>query len=103
MGDQQTVIRGGFGVFYGAIVGDTALQQLTAPGFQGTNAYQEEVGGTLANPFGADPYPNYGNSVGNGFGVCTPTRIVGCGTELTQPTIPNPFLTGGAEPLASAP
>ena len=34
MGDQQTVIRGGFGVFYGAIVGDTALQQLTAPGFR---------------------------------------------------------------------
>ena len=35
MGDQEMVIRGGFGVFYGAIVGDTALQQLTAPGFQG--------------------------------------------------------------------
>jgi hypothetical protein len=97
MGDQQTVIRGGFGVFYGAIVGDTALQQLTAPGYQGTNAYFEEVGGTLANPFGPDPFPNYGNSVGNGFGVCTPARFVGCGTDLTQPTIPNPFISGGAE------
>src|ERR1700752_1417479 len=78
-GDQEMVIRGGFGVFYGAIVGDTALQQLTAPGFQGTNAYFEEVGGTLANPFGPDPFPLFG----------TP--------DLLQPTIPNPFTTGGAE------
>jgi hypothetical protein len=85
MGDQQTVIRGGFGVFYGAVVGDTALQQLTAPGFQGTNAYFEEVGGTLANPFGPDPYPLFGNNVSGG------------GTDLLQPTIPNPFITGGAE------
>jgi hypothetical protein len=96
-GDQAMVIRGGFGVFYGAIVGDTALQQLTAPGFQGTNAYFEEVGGSLANPFGADPYPNFGNSVGNGFGPCFPGHTAGCGTDLTQPSIPNPFLTGGAE------
>lgn len=78
-GEQEMVIRGGFGVFYGAIVGDTALQQLTAPGFQGTNAYFEEVGGTLADPFGPDPFPLYG----------TP--------DLVQPTIPNPFLTAGAE------
>jgi hypothetical protein len=74
LGDQATVFRGGFGVFYGAIIGDTALQQLTAPGYQGTNAYFEEVGGTLANPFAPDPFPNYG----------TP--------DLLQPTIPNPFL-----------
>jgi len=79
LGNQEMVVRGGFGVFYGAIVGDTALQQLTAPGFQGTNAYFEEVGGTLANPFGPDPFPLYG----------TP--------DLVQPTIPNPFLSGGAE------
>lgn len=79
LGDQQMVVRGGFGIFYGAIVGDTALQQLTAPGYQGTNAYEEEVGGTLANPFGADPYPNFG----------TP--------DLVQPTIRNPFTTSGAE------
>ncbi|MEJ7711563.1 MAG: TonB-dependent receptor [Pyrinomonadaceae bacterium] len=74
LGDQETVIRGGFGVFYGAIVGDTALQQLSAPGYQGTNAYEEEVGGPLADPFAPDPYPNYG---------------IG---ELLQPTIVNPFL-----------
>jgi hypothetical protein len=79
LGDQQMVIRGGFGIFYGAIVGDTALQQLTAPGFQGTNAYFEEVGGTLANPFGPDPFPGFG----------TP--------DLLQPTIPNPFTNSGAE------
>ena len=37
MGNQETVIRGGFGIFYGAIIGDTALQQLTRswlPGHQ---------------------------------------------------------------------
>lgn len=84
-GDQEMVVRGGFGVFYGAIIGDTALQQLTAPGFQGTNAYFEEVGGTLANPFGPDPFPAFGNNVSGG------------GTDLTQPTIPNPFATAGAE------
>jgi len=83
-GDQASVIRGGFGVFYGAIVGDTALQQLTAPGFQGTNAYFEEVGGTLADPFGPDPYPGYG----------TP--------DLVQPTIQNPFVGAGAEQVGVA-
>lgn len=83
-GEQEMVVRGGFGVFYGAIVGDTALQQLTAPGYQGTNAYFEEVGGTLANPFGPDPFPNYG----------TP--------DLVQPTIPNPFQSAGAEQVGVA-
>lgn len=85
MGDQASVIRGGFGVFYGAVVGDTALQQLTAPGYQGTNAYFEEVGGPLANPFAPDPFPAFGNNVSGG------------GTDLTQPTIPNPFVSAGAE------
>ncbi|MBA3439761.1 MAG: TonB-dependent receptor [Pyrinomonadaceae bacterium] len=83
LGDNATVIRGGFGVFYGSIIGDTALQQLTAPGYQGTNAYFEEVGGLLANPFGPDPYPNFGNPA--------PTSTTG-ETELLQPTIENPFL-----------
>ncbi len=81
-GERQGVIRGGFGVFYGAIIGDTALQQLTAPGFQSSEAYFEEVGGPLSNPFAPDPYPNFGNNVS------------GAGTDLTQPTIPNPFLSG---------
>lgn len=81
-GERQGVLRGGFGVFYGAIIGDTALQQLTAPGFQSSEAYFEEVGGPLSNPFAPDPYPNFGNNVS------------GSGTDLTQPTIPNPFLSG---------
>lgn len=74
LGERQTVIRGGFGVFYGAVVGDAVLQQLSAPGYQGTNAYEEEVGGPLANPFAPDPFPNFG----------TPSPL--------QPTIVNPFL-----------
>lgn len=59
IGENQTVIRGGIGQYYGAIIGDTALQQLTATGYEGTNAYFPLPGGTLANPFGADPYPLY--------------------------------------------
>jgi hypothetical protein len=74
LGEQATVIRGGFGVFYGAIIGDTALQQLSAPGYQGTNAFFDDLAGTLADPFGPDPYPNFG----------TP--------DLLQPQITNPFL-----------
>jgi hypothetical protein len=75
LGDQETVIRGGFGVFYGAVIGDTALQQLTAPGFQGTNAFFDPLGGTLADPFAADPFPLRGG---------------------VQQTIPNPFLNASA-------
>jgi hypothetical protein len=74
-GEQDTVIRGGFGVFYGAIIGDTALQQLTAPGYQGTNAFFGEMAGTLADPFAPDPFP-----LRNGV----------------QPTIPNPFASASA-------
>lgn len=85
LGEQATVIRGGFGVFYGAIIGDTALQQLSAPGYQGTNAYFEEVGGTLADPFAPDPYPNFG----------TP--------DLVQPTIENPFLNRSAPIVGVSP
>lgn len=81
-GDQEMVIRGGFGVFYGAIIGDTALQQLTAPGYQGTNAFFAEMGGTLANPFAPDPFP-----LRNG----------------TQPTIPNPFAVAGAPVVGVSP
>jgi hypothetical protein len=86
LGNRQTVIRGGVGVFYGSIVGDTALQQLNAAGYQGTNAYFEEVGGLLENPFGPDPYPTFGNNVS------------GTGTVPLQPTITNPFLSA-ASPL----
>jgi outer membrane receptor protein involved in Fe transport len=56
---NRSVIRGGFGVTYGAVIGDTALQQLSAPGFNGTNAFFSPACGTLANPFGPDPFPAY--------------------------------------------
>ena len=88
LGDNETVIRAGFGVTYGAIIGDTALQQLTAPGYAGTNAFFFPGSGTLANPFAPDPFPLYGadGDVGN------------------QGQISNPFLAGAnvivAAPLA---
>ena len=82
LGDQKTVIRGGYGIFYGAIIGDTALQQLTAPGYQGTNAFFPSLGGTLANPFAPDPFPLQGG---------------------VQPTIPNPFATASAPNLGVSP
>ena len=62
LGDEKTVIRAGFGIYYGALVGDTALQQLTAVGFNSTEAYYYPGSGTLADPFGPDPYPNYRTS-----------------------------------------
>ncbi len=58
-GNRELVIRAGYGVYYGSIIGDTALQQLTAPGFSGTDAYFDLGTGTLANPFAPDPFPNY--------------------------------------------
>jgi outer membrane receptor protein involved in Fe transport len=64
LGDRKTVIRAGFGVYYGAVIGDTALQQLTAPGFNGTNSFFFPASGTLANPFGPDPFPAFGGNQG---------------------------------------
>ncbi len=58
-GNNKTVVRTGFGVFYGSIIGDTALQQLSAPGFNGTNAFFFPGSGTLSDPFAPDPFPNY--------------------------------------------
>lgn len=55
---QSTVIRAGYGIFYGALTGDTALQQLSAPGFNGTNAFFFPGSGTLADPFAPDPFPD---------------------------------------------
>ncbi len=72
LGENQTVIRAGIGLFYGAVIGDTALQQLTAPGFSGTNFFRFPASGTLADPFAPDPFPNFGGDQGqivNPFGA----------------------------------
>lgn len=78
LGDNETVIRAGFGITYGAIIGDTALQQLTAPGYAGTNAFFFPGSGTLADPFAPDPFPLYGAD----------------GSAPNQGQLPNPFLAG---------
>ncbi len=39
LGDNRTVISGAFGLYYGAVIGDTVLQQLTASGYRRTNAF----------------------------------------------------------------
>jgi hypothetical protein len=58
IGDNATVIRAGWGLYYdGAGTADTSLQQLSAPGFNGTNSFFFPAGGTLANPFAPSPYP----------------------------------------------
>lgn len=72
LGENQTVIRAGIGLFYGAVIGDTALQQLSAPGFSGTNFFQFPASGTLADPFAPDPFPTFGGNQGqiaNPFGA----------------------------------
>jgi hypothetical protein len=80
LGDRATVIRAGFGVYYGAIIGDTQLQQLSAPGFNGTNAFFFPGSGTTADPFAPDPFPGY---------------------QGNQGQLPNPFTRGAtlAAPL----
>jgi hypothetical protein len=87
LGDNETVIRGGFGVMYGAIIGDTALQQLTAPGYAGTNAFFFPGSGTLANPFLPDPFPLFGAD----------------GDVGDQGQITNPFLAGTTNVVVAAP
>jgi outer membrane receptor protein involved in Fe transport len=91
--DRNTVIRAGFGYFYGAIIGDNVLQQLGAPGYSGTNAFYGAgvASGTLADPFAADPYPNFSPR------ASTPRNV---------PAVANPFLATQLEisaPLFSFP
>jgi hypothetical protein len=77
VGENQTAIRGGIGQYYGAVVADTILQQLTATGYSGTNAYYYHGNGTLADPFGPDPFPLY--------------RFMGLPDLLPPGPNPNPF------------
>jgi hypothetical protein len=87
LGNSDTVIRAGFGVTYGAIIGDTALQQLTAVGYQGTNAFFFPGSGTLADPFAPDPFPLFGAD----------------GDVGDQGQIVNPFLSAGGPVRVSGP
>ncbi len=98
LGNNDTVIRAGFGVFYGAIIGDTALQQLSAPGYQGTNAFFFPASGTLADPFAPDPYPLYGadgdvpdqGQLVNPFlSLGGPVRVTGPQTQFSRSIDPN--------------
>ena len=91
LGENQTVIRAGYGLFYGAIIGDTALQQLSAPGYNGTNFFQFPASGTLADPFAPDPYPNFGGNQGqvpNPF-ASSSVLISAPLSQFSQPIDPN--------------
>jgi hypothetical protein len=69
-GTNQTVVRLGYGMYYGAIIGDSVLQQNGANGFSSVVTQNFTQGaGTTANPFGPDPFPNYG---GNGTPIVNP-------------------------------
>src|SRR5262249_30656316 len=72
LGERLTVIRRGFGMYYGATIGDPQLQQPTAPGYNGTTSFFSPGSGTTADPFAPDPFPNY---------------------RGVQRQIPNPFLS----------
>ena len=61
-GENSSVIRAGVGLYYGAIIGNNILQQLSSPGYNGTNAFYYRASGTLADPWASDPYPFYSYS-----------------------------------------
>ncbi len=91
LGENRTVVRGAFGLYYGAVIGDTALQQLSAPGFNGTNSFFFPASGTLADPFAPDPFPNFNGDQGqipnpftaSSFSISAPL------TQFSQPIDPN--------------
>lgn len=91
LGENQTVIRAGFGLYYGAIIGDTALQQLSAPGFNGTNAFFFPASGTLADPFAPDPFPNFNGNQGQITNPFTASQfaIQPVLRQFSQPIDPN--------------
>ncbi len=98
IGENETVIRGGYGLYYGAIIGDTALQQLSAPGYNGTSAFRYHPGGTTADPFGPDAFPLFRylggpeniDPIANPFGVATTINIPSRLSQFSQPL--DPFL-----------
>jgi outer membrane receptor protein involved in Fe transport len=91
LGEGQTVLRASYGLYYGAVIGDTALQQLNATGYNGTNAFFFPASGTLADPFAPDPFPNYGGNQGqiaNPF-LASSVLVTGPLTNIAQPIDPN--------------
>lgn len=96
LGENQTVIRGGYGKYYGAIIGDTALQQLSAPGYNGTSSYRYHPGGTTADPFGPDAFPLYRylggpeaiDPLANPFGQASTISIGSSLSQFSQPVDP---------------
>lgn len=97
-GNRDSVIRAGFGVYYGALIGDTALQQLSAPGFSGTDAYFPFQSGTLANPFAPDPFPNFVNDPINPGTSPDQGQIPFNPLTQSQLLVPNP-LTNFSQPI----
>jgi outer membrane receptor protein involved in Fe transport len=96
LGDRETVFRAGFGVFYGAIIGDTVLQQLSAPGFSGTDFFAIGGGaGTLADPFAPDPFPTF-----RGNGGQLPNPFTRSQLELSAPVS---FTSQPIDPLIRTP
>lgn len=69
-GANQTVVRLGVGVYYGAVIGDNVLQQNGAPGFGSIVTQSFGMGaGTTADPFAPDPFPGFN---GNGPALSNP-------------------------------
>lgn len=96
LGNRETVLRAGYGIFYGSITGDTALQQLSAPGFNGTNSFFFPGSGTLADPFAPDPFPTYNGNQGqianpfaaSAFNIAAPLTQF---SRPIDPTIRTPY------------
>lgn len=91
-GENSSVIRAGFGMFYGALIGNNILQQLSAPGYNGTNAYYYRASGTLADPWANDPYPFYS------YSPFLPIETKGVPTSVPNPFAATNILVGA--PLA---
>ncbi|MCI0338831.1 MAG: TonB-dependent receptor [Acidobacteria bacterium] len=93
LGAEQTVIRAGFGIYYGAIIGDAVLQQNGAPGFGSivTQVFGNGAG-TTADPFAPDPYPTFN---GNGPALQNPItapRTIGAPMAAFPGFVPDPEL-----------
>ncbi len=92
-GSDQTVIRAGFGVYYGAVIGDNVLQQNGAPGYGSivTQVFGNGAG-TLADPFAPDPYPNFNGDGGQLQNPLTAPRSLAAPLAAFPSFVPDPKL-----------